>query len=104
MIETYLQQRYPDEEYKYTNDVSSTMSKAIPVPIPLTQEESKALKLVSFAFRGRPVSKSVFLPLSLILTNRDEALWDNLPWTTWTIDPQGRNVDYDGKPIDKKYL
>lgn len=61
------------------------------------------LKLVSFAAAGRALSKSVLLGLNTLLVNRDGALFDNLPWSEWSIDPQMRNRDAAGNPIDSKF-
>jgi hypothetical protein len=61
------------------------------------------LKLVSFAAAKRPLSKSVLLSLNPLLVNRDGALFDNLPWSTWSVDPQKRNRDAAGNIIDKKF-
>jgi hypothetical protein len=51
------------------------------------------LKLTSFVCQAKPLSKSVCLTLNPLLVNRDGSLFDNLPWSTWTIDPQLRNRD-----------
>ena len=65
---------------------------------------SKAqLKLVSFAAAGRPLSKSILLGLNTLLVNRDNALFDNLPWSTWSVDPRRRNYDAAGNPIDSRF-
>ena len=76
----------------------------IPVPLP-TSSAKPLLKLLSFAYKGQPISKSLCLALSPILINRDGSLYDNLPWETWTIENSNtkRNVDAAGNNIDKKY-
>ncbi len=62
--------------------------------VPLSSESAGALKLLSFAFMKRPVSKSVLITsLNPLLVNRDNGLFDNLPWSTWTVDPAMRNRD-----------
>ena len=65
------------------------------LPVPLSDNASSAnrqLKLLSFAHAGKPISKSLFLTISPLLTGRDGSLWDNLPWTTWTIDPTRKRL------------
>jgi hypothetical protein len=74
----------------------------IPVPLP-SSTAKKLIKLLSFAYKSEPISKSLCLALSPILINRDGALYDNLPWDTWTIDPLKRNTDSAGNNIEKKY-
>lgn len=61
------------------------------------------LKLVSFAAAERPLSKSLLLTLNGALVNRDGALFDNLPWSQWSVDPQRRNRDASGNVIDPKF-
>lgn len=79
------------------NDSAATSSLLVPL------SSSGQLKLVSFAAAGRPLSKSVLLGLNTLLINRDGALFDNLPWNTWSVDPQRRNYDASGNQIDAKY-
>ena len=85
----------------------SSSGAVMSVPVPLAdspQAARRQLKLLSFAHRGEPISKSLFLTVAPILTGRDGALWDNLPWTTWTIDPnRNRIVDAAGNPVLDKY-
>jgi hypothetical protein len=66
-------------------------------------ETNGQLKLLSFAAAKRPLSKSVLLPLNLLLVNRDGALFDNLPWSTWSVDPQQRNRDAADNAIAEKF-
>ena len=77
------------------------------LPVPLSDNASSAnrqLKLLSFAHSGKPISKSLFLTISPLLTGRDGSLWDNLPWTTWTIDPtRERLVDAAKNPVALKF-
>lgn len=74
---------------------------AIPcVMIPITDQQ---LKLVSFAVQDKPLSKSLLLTLNPLLVNRDGSLFDNIPWSEWTVDPQLRNRDAAGNDIAPKY-
>jgi hypothetical protein len=65
--------------------------------------DSNRLKLVQLAHQRRPLSKSVLLNLNSLLVNRDDALFDNLPWSTWTLDPQKRNYDAANNPILSRF-
>merc|ERR1712238_650220 len=104
MISRYLRKRFP-----YSTEIPTISSQwkttpALPLALPTSRETSKPLKLLSFAFRERRISKSVFLQIASLLTNRDGAMWDNLPWAEWSVDPLLRNRNADGKMISKKYL
>jgi hypothetical protein len=67
---------------------TDTLVESLVMPITPAQ-----LKLTSFVCQAKPLSKSVCLTLNPLLVNRDGSLFDNLPWSTWTIDPQLRNRD-----------
>jgi hypothetical protein len=41
--------------------------------------------------------------LNALLVNRDNALFDNLPWSTWSVDPERRNYDAAGNPISATF-
>jgi hypothetical protein len=44
------------------------------------------------------------LPLNLLLVNRDATLFDNIPWSSWTVDtPKLRNRDAADNDIAPKY-
>ena len=64
---------------------------------------SSQLKLLEFAKFNQPLSKTTLLQLNAGIYNRDQALFDNLPWATWTVDPQLRNRDAAGNPILPRY-
>jgi len=68
----------------------------------LPMNSPSELKLVSFAAAKRRLSKSVLLSLNMLLVNRDGAVFDNLPWSTWSMDPQNRNRDAAGNAIEEK--
>jgi hypothetical protein len=61
------------------------------------------LKLLSFAILNKPISKTILLGLNTLLVNRDDALFDNLPWSTWTVDPAQRNRDAAGNALNKLF-
>lgn len=69
--------------------------------IPLASRNQ--LELILFSRNKRNLSKSVLLQLNTLLTNRDNGLFDNLPWAIWSVDPQLRNRDAAGNLIDAKY-
>jgi hypothetical protein len=80
---------------------SSSSSSSSSLLLPLAS--SSQLKLVSFAQAQKPLSKSVLLGLNPLLVNRDNALFDNLPWAAWSIDPQRHNRDAANNPILDKF-
>ena len=69
--------------------------------IPLASRNQ--LKLILHASNKRNLSKSAILQLNTLLINRDNGLFDNLPWAIWSVDPQLRNRDAAGNLIDAKY-
>lgn len=75
---------------------------SLPIPLP-SSTSNNIIKLLSFAYKGRPISKSLCLTLNPLLVNRDGALFDNLPFSKWTIDPLKKNRDYAQNPIAEKY-
>ena len=81
---------------------SMATSSFIPIPLP-SESSSEMIKLLSFAYRKQPISKSLCLQLSPLLINRDGSLFDNIPWSKWTIDPLRRNTDAAGNQIDETY-
>jgi len=70
--------------------------------VPLTKENSQ-LKPVQAAYAGLSLSSPVLWRLNTLLVNRDESLWDNLPWASWTIDPTKQNRDFAGNLLDPKF-
>ena len=81
---------------------SSSVLDALPIPLPQNQA-SRCLRLLRFAYLNQPISKSLCLTLSPLLINRDGTLYDNLPWSTWTIDPNTENRDAANNPVEEKY-
>jgi hypothetical protein len=75
---------------------------AIPVPLPPTISSS-SIRLLAHAYCGIPLSKTKMLTLNSLLINRDGGLYDNLPWDTWTIDPDGKERDAANNVVDGKY-
>ena len=71
--------------------------------IVLPLDNPSQLKLVSFAQKQRKLSKSIMLELNTALVNRDNSLFDNLPWAQWSVDPKLRNRDAANNPIADKF-
>jgi hypothetical protein len=70
--------------------------------LPMTANQ---LKLVSFAVHNKPISNVQLLALNSLIVNRDDGLFDNLPWSSWTIDSKvsARNVDAAKNAVEPKY-
>jgi len=75
---------------------------ALPIPIPPTMSNN-AVKLLSQAYSNTPLSKSVLLSLNSLLVNRDGGLFDNLPWSTWSVDPDLKERDAAGNVAEGKF-
>ena len=74
------------------------------LPIPLSSSlSSSAMKLLSHSYTSEPLSKSVLLSLNSLLVNRDGGLFDNLPWSTWSVDPDKKERDAANNVVDAKY-
>ena len=72
--------------------------------LPLTDPNNSQLRLLSFAYSNQPISSlTLLLSLNTLIINRDDTLFDNLPWSTWSKDPQKRNRDAAGNPIARKF-
>lgn len=70
------------------------------LPLPLSEPNAICL----FDDDNKRSSKSRLLSKMLWLTNRDGALYDNLPWSRWTIDPSKTDtVDAAGNPLSEKF-
>mmetsp|Transcript_29439 Transcript_29439/g.44320 ORF Transcript_29439/g.44320 Transcript_29439/m.44320 type:complete len:589 (-) Transcript_29439:725-2491(-) len=61
------------------------------------------MKLLSHSYTSVPLSKSVLLSLNSLLVNRDGGLFDNLPWSTWSVDPDMKERDAANNVVDSKY-
>ena len=88
-------------QQRTTSSLSRISSPSSSLMVPL--DSRRQLKLVSFAAAQRPLSKSVLLGLNPLFVNRDNALFDNLPWSSWSIDPSERNRDAAGNFIESKF-
>lgn len=75
------------------NDDSVLPAAAVPL-------DPAALNLLTSAYRRRPMSKSRCLALNPVLVNRDDGLFDGLPWATWSV---ANDRDAAGNVVDVKY-
>lgn len=72
---------------------------AMPIPI-ASPSRKKLLPLLEAAYRNEAMSKVRCQALNSILVNRDNGLYDNLPWNEWGL---GYEKDAAGLPVDEKY-
>lgn len=75
---------------------------ALPIPMPPSLSSS-AIKLLSHSYTTEPLSKSVLLSLNSLLVNRDGGLFDNMPWSSWSVDPDMKERDAANAVVDAKY-
>jgi hypothetical protein len=74
------------------------------LPIPLSPSMSQsAIKLLAQTYSSKPISKSLLLIFNSLLVNRDGGVFDNLPWSTWTIDPTRYEKDAADNVVEAKY-
>lgn len=87
-----------------TRDESFTSRSINALPIPLSQStSSSAISLLSHTYSSTPLSKTVLLQMNSLFTNRDGGLFDNLPWSTWSIDPDLKERDAANNVVNVKY-
>jgi len=88
--------------FSFNGDGSDSAS--LPVLfIPLTAPIDSRFRLLNQAYASKPISSWTNLLLSnLSLINRDESLFDNIPWNKWSKDPFLRNRDQAGNFLDEK--
>ena len=73
------------------------------VPIPNNLEQA-ALKAIECARNDEKLSRVRLLNLNLVFLNRDNGLFDNLPWASWTMDPTRKMFrDAAGNAVDPKF-
>ena len=88
--------------FSFNGDSSDSAS--LPVLfIPLTAPIDSRFRLLNQAYASKPISSWTNLLISnLSLINRDESLFDNIPWIKWSKDPFLRNRDEAGNFLDEK--
>jgi hypothetical protein len=101
---------------QYTNVVDATTSQIEALLLPLNDDQNQ-WKLLSYTYDAhrsqkqelqnqsstKQMSRIVLLGLNAALINRDGTLFDNLPYATWTIDPDRVNRDFANNPIASKF-
>ena len=81
--ESYIKCLQSDADTTHEDNIGVTA-----LPIPLSSSlSSSAMKLLAHSYTTEPLSKSVLLSLNSLLVNRDGGLFDNLPWSDWSVDP-----------------
>lgn len=75
------------------------------LPVPLSPSLSHAaVSLLSRAYSlDVRISKSMLLSSNSFLANRDGGVFDNLPWSTWSVDPLLRERDAAGNVVEAKF-
>jgi len=72
--------------------------------LPLAQPTDSRLRLLSQAYVSEPISSfSNLIPWNLNLINRDNSLFDNIPWNQWSKDPDLKNRDAALNLVDQKF-
>ena len=84
------------------NRVHTTTVSGLPIPLSPSLSQS-AMKLLAQTYSSTPLSKSLLLVLNSLLVNRDGGLFDNLPWSTWTVDPARYEKDAADNVLEAKY-
>ena len=97
--ESYNKCIQSDEDDNVNEDIDISV-----LPIPISSSlSSSAMKLLSHSYTSEPLSKSVLLSLNSLLVNRDLGLFDNMPWSTWSVDPDLKERDAANNVVDAKY-
>jgi len=97
-----------NDEIPFENS-NSNKDKNAPDPLPvmflpLTQPTDSRLRLLSQVYAAKPVSSfGNMIQWNLNLINRDDSLFDNIPWNQWSKDPDRKNRDRAGNLVDEKF-
>lgn len=80
-------------------------NEAMPVMfLPLPPPTESRLRLLSQVYASKPISSfSNMIQWNLNLINRDDSLFDNIPWNQWSKDPDRKNRDQAGNLVDEKF-
>ena len=72
--------------------------------LPLAPPIDSRLRLLSQVYVSKPISSfSNLIQWNLNLINRDDSLFDNVPWNQWSKDPDRNNRDQAGNIVDEKF-
>jgi len=78
-----------------------------PLPLmflPLAPPTDSRLRLLSKVYAAKPIpSFSNMIQWNLNLINRDDSLFDNIPWNQWSKDPDRKNRDFAGNLVLEKF-
>ncbi len=87
------------------SDTKEETNEPLPVMfLPLPQPTDSRLRLLSQAFASKPISSfSNLIPSNMNLINRDNSLFDNIPWNQWSKDPDLKNRDAAGNLVENKF-
>ena len=97
--ESYIKCLQSDADTTHEDNIGVTA-----LPIPLSSSlSSSAMKLLAHSYTTEPLSKSVLLSLNSLLVNRDGGLFDNLPWSGWSVDPDRKERDAANNVVEAKY-
>jgi hypothetical protein len=97
----YLE-HYDDDDDSSREGISSRFS-GLPVPL-ASSDDDAAIALLCRAYSSDvPVSKSMLLSCNSLFVNRDGGLFDNIPWSTWSIDPTLKERDAAGNVVDSRF-
>ena len=88
-----------------TSDTDNSQKEPLPVMfLPLTPPIDSRLRLLIQAYISKPISSfSNLIPWNLNLINRDDSLFDNIPWNQWSKDPDQKNRDAAGNLVDTQF-
>jgi hypothetical protein len=93
--------------FENNNSNSNEDNKNEPLPVlflPLTAPTDSRLRLLSKVYAAKPISSfSNLIQWNLNLINRDDSLFDNIPWNQWSKDPDRKNRDQAGNLVLEKF-
>jgi hypothetical protein len=85
-----------------TPDTFTEIDASVPCLLVPLRGNSNQLALLECVVRAEPLSMTSLYGYNLLFVNRDGDLYDNVPWTSWTVDPSQRNRDAANNVIDAK--
>jgi hypothetical protein len=94
-------------ESSNSNSNSNSKDENDPLPLmflPLAPPTDSRLRLLSKVYAAKPISSfSNMIQWNLNLINRDDSLFDNIPWNQWSKDPDRKNRDFAGNLVLEKF-
>jgi len=94
-----------DNCFESRNNLEGENNEPLPVLfLPLSPPADSRLRLLSKAYKATPIpSFSNMIQYNLNLINRDNSLFDNIPWNQWSKDPHFKNRDSAGNLVNQKF-